>query len=172
MYNRVAPVTGLVAEWSCSGLQIRVRRFDSDPSLQHQQTARFGGFFVGSEVRDRLSTASSAFRTLAKRYAAGPASCVPTGRRLCRGTPDSVIRQTDQSGSGGRCRPAANAPMPSDGLSDRAGRAPVCGFRHLAHRLATVASPASGRSPHGLRSSGTESDATVEGPGGGPDGYP
>ena len=27
-------VTGLVAEWSCSGLQIRVRRFDSDPGLQ------------------------------------------------------------------------------------------------------------------------------------------
>ncbi len=26
-------VTGLVAEWSCSGLQIRVRRFDSDPGL-------------------------------------------------------------------------------------------------------------------------------------------
>src|SRR5690242_3673607 len=25
---------GLVAEWSCSGLQIRVRRFDSDPGLQ------------------------------------------------------------------------------------------------------------------------------------------
>ncbi len=30
----VVDVTGLVAEWSCSGLQIRVRRFDSDPSLQ------------------------------------------------------------------------------------------------------------------------------------------
>ena len=26
-------VTGQVAEWSCSGLQIRVRRFDSDPGL-------------------------------------------------------------------------------------------------------------------------------------------
>ena len=25
--------TGWVAEWSCSGLQLRVRRFDSDPSL-------------------------------------------------------------------------------------------------------------------------------------------
>lgn len=24
---------GWVAEWSCSGLQLRVRRFDSDPSL-------------------------------------------------------------------------------------------------------------------------------------------
>ena len=28
------PATGLVAEWSCSGLQSRVRRFDSDPGLQ------------------------------------------------------------------------------------------------------------------------------------------
>ncbi len=27
-------IFGWVAEWSCSGLQIRVRRFDSDPSLQ------------------------------------------------------------------------------------------------------------------------------------------
>src|SRR5690606_22983169 len=27
------PVTGLVAEWLCSGLQIRVRRFNSDPGL-------------------------------------------------------------------------------------------------------------------------------------------
>lgn len=26
--------SGLVAEWLCSGLQIRVRRFDSDPGLQ------------------------------------------------------------------------------------------------------------------------------------------
>ena len=26
---------GGVAEWSCSGLQSRVRRFDSDPRLQH-----------------------------------------------------------------------------------------------------------------------------------------
>jgi hypothetical protein len=30
-------VTGLVAEWSCSGLQIRVRRFDSDPGLHAYQ---------------------------------------------------------------------------------------------------------------------------------------
>ena len=32
---------GLVAEWSCSGLQIRVRRFDSDPSLhaKHEPAA-------------------------------------------------------------------------------------------------------------------------------------
>ena len=27
------PLEGSVAEWSCSGLQLRVRRFDSDPSL-------------------------------------------------------------------------------------------------------------------------------------------
>ena len=32
--GRAVPVTGQVAEWSCSGLQIRVRRFDSDPGLQ------------------------------------------------------------------------------------------------------------------------------------------
>ena len=30
--------TGLVAEWSCSGLQIRVRRFDSDPGLHGDVT--------------------------------------------------------------------------------------------------------------------------------------
>jgi hypothetical protein len=28
-----SPNQGSVAEWSCSGLQIRQRRFDSDPSL-------------------------------------------------------------------------------------------------------------------------------------------
>lgn len=33
----IGQVTGLVAEWSCSGLQIRVRRFDSDPGLQVQR---------------------------------------------------------------------------------------------------------------------------------------
>ena len=26
-------LNGAVAEWSCSGLQLRLRRFDSDPSL-------------------------------------------------------------------------------------------------------------------------------------------
>ena len=31
---------GLVAEWSCSGLQIRVRRFDSDPSLHSHRATR------------------------------------------------------------------------------------------------------------------------------------
>ena len=29
--------TGGVAEWLCSGLQSRVRRFDSDPRLQNNQ---------------------------------------------------------------------------------------------------------------------------------------
>ncbi|SBV36478.1 hypothetical protein STPYR_11408 [uncultured Stenotrophomonas sp.] len=29
----IETVDGLVAEWLCSGLQIRVRRFDSDPGL-------------------------------------------------------------------------------------------------------------------------------------------
>ena len=28
---------GSVAEWLCSGLQIRLRRFDSDPSLQYSE---------------------------------------------------------------------------------------------------------------------------------------
>ncbi len=28
-------ILGAVAEWSCSGLQLRVRRFDSDPRLQY-----------------------------------------------------------------------------------------------------------------------------------------
>jgi hypothetical protein len=30
-----SPNQGSVAEWSCSGLQIRQRRFDSDPSLHY-----------------------------------------------------------------------------------------------------------------------------------------
>ena len=30
-----------MAEWSCSGLQSRVRRFDSDPSLQHLRIATY-----------------------------------------------------------------------------------------------------------------------------------
>ena len=39
-------VTGLVAEWSCSGLQIRVRRFNSDPGLQSKQKARLTPGFL------------------------------------------------------------------------------------------------------------------------------
>ncbi len=31
---RLDRIKGWVAEWSCSGLQLRGRRFDSDPSLQ------------------------------------------------------------------------------------------------------------------------------------------
>ena len=31
--SRSTPQLGSVAEWSCSGLQLRVRRFDSGPSL-------------------------------------------------------------------------------------------------------------------------------------------
>ena len=31
--SRSTPRLGSVAEWSCSGLQLRVRRFDSGPSL-------------------------------------------------------------------------------------------------------------------------------------------
>lgn len=37
------PNTGLVAEWLCSGLQSRVRRFNSDPGLQ-----RFGVMYTSS----------------------------------------------------------------------------------------------------------------------------
>ncbi len=40
-------VTGLVAEWLCSGLQIRVRRFNSDPGLQfHEKPDRKVGLFL------------------------------------------------------------------------------------------------------------------------------
>ena len=36
MLFRVLPeLEGAVAEWSCSGLQLRVRRFDSDPRLHY-----------------------------------------------------------------------------------------------------------------------------------------
>src|SRR5690606_32368348 len=39
--------TGRVAEWLCSGLQIRVRRFNSDPGLQFPIKPRLErGFFV------------------------------------------------------------------------------------------------------------------------------
>ena len=34
------PKPGWVAEWSCSGLQLRSRRFDSDPSLHFQLNKR------------------------------------------------------------------------------------------------------------------------------------
>src|SRR3546814_10106366 len=34
IFNPEQQVTGLVAEWLCSGLQSRVRRFNSDPGLQ------------------------------------------------------------------------------------------------------------------------------------------
>jgi hypothetical protein len=33
---------GQVAEWSCSGLQSRLRRFDSDPGLHANDAARVG----------------------------------------------------------------------------------------------------------------------------------
>jgi hypothetical protein len=33
--SRSTPRLGSVAEWACSGLQLRVRRFDSGPSLQY-----------------------------------------------------------------------------------------------------------------------------------------
>ena len=40
--------SGRVAEWLCSGLQIRVRRFNSDLGLQNERPAsnRFAGRFV------------------------------------------------------------------------------------------------------------------------------
>jgi hypothetical protein len=36
--SRSTTQLGSVAEWSCSGLQLRVRRFDSGPSLQYPLT--------------------------------------------------------------------------------------------------------------------------------------
>ena len=42
---------GSVAEWLCSGLQLRVRRFDSDPSLQ------FTFCVLTSELRARHTPA-------------------------------------------------------------------------------------------------------------------
>ena len=39
-YGRDAPSNGQVAEWSCSGLQSRVRRFDSDLGLHCEQRLR------------------------------------------------------------------------------------------------------------------------------------
>ena len=52
-------VTGLVAEWSCSGLQSRVRRFDSDPGLHFFRKTRHGGFFVVGAVRSRACSFQS-----------------------------------------------------------------------------------------------------------------
>ena len=46
--GRAVPVTGQVAEWSCSGLQIRVRRFDSDPGLTMRSVPLRGKRFSGS----------------------------------------------------------------------------------------------------------------------------
>jgi hypothetical protein len=39
-HDRDAPSNGQVAEWSCSGLQSRVRRFDSDLGLHCEQRPR------------------------------------------------------------------------------------------------------------------------------------
>ncbi len=50
---RSSQSTGLVAEWSCSGLQSRVRRFDSDPGLAQRRSAR-----VRSRPRRHSGTSS------------------------------------------------------------------------------------------------------------------
>ena len=42
---RYAISYGRVAEWLCSGLQIRVRRFNSDLGLQHDTPLRRGVLF-------------------------------------------------------------------------------------------------------------------------------
>ena len=42
----IEQTVGWVAEWSCSGLQLRVRRFDSDPSLQS---------FFATGLREKLT---------------------------------------------------------------------------------------------------------------------
>ena len=44
-----AHASGLVAEWSCSGLQIRVRRFNSDPGLQTRTPGSRRGFLRGGK---------------------------------------------------------------------------------------------------------------------------
>lgn len=43
-YNAAYPDGGM-AEWSCSGLQSRVRRFDSDSRLQNSKALTCQGFF-------------------------------------------------------------------------------------------------------------------------------
>ena len=50
---------GLVAEWSCSGLQSRVRRFDSDPGLQ---TSRMGHCMLPFAERANIRHATQAAR--------------------------------------------------------------------------------------------------------------
>lgn len=40
-------IPGGVAEWLCSGLQSRGRRFDSDPRLQFERFSRSSGIFAG-----------------------------------------------------------------------------------------------------------------------------
>ena len=42
--------SGRVAEWLCSGLQIRVRRFNSDLGLQSKAPRTRGFFFLFEEV--------------------------------------------------------------------------------------------------------------------------
>src|SRR3546814_8717209 len=55
IFNPEQQVTGLVAEWLCSGLQSRVRRFNSDPGLQFPVRAT-GPSGTCRENRDRKST--------------------------------------------------------------------------------------------------------------------
>src|SRR5690348_3438213 len=56
-HGRDAPSNGQVAEWSCSGLQSRVRRFDSDLGLHCAKAVvqpskpAAGGFFVAAGCR-------------------------------------------------------------------------------------------------------------------------
>ena len=45
-----SPEYGSVAEWSCSGLQLRVRRFDSDPSLHIGNKIRVLGVDIASTL--------------------------------------------------------------------------------------------------------------------------
>src|SRR5690606_22494708 len=49
--------TGRVAEWLCSGLQIRVRRFNSDPGLQFRSSPASSGAFSFRLFRTMGATA-------------------------------------------------------------------------------------------------------------------
>ncbi len=68
---------GGVAEWSCSGLQSRVRRFDSDPRLQylHARVVKL------VDTRDLKSLAAKA----ACRFDSGP------GHQICSESPISRL---------------------------------------------------------------------------------
>lgn len=62
--------TGLVAEWLCSGLQIRVRRFNSDPGL-HLEITTWAAFRGPFPFRNSLRCSAIAVRARRHRHCAG-----------------------------------------------------------------------------------------------------